>query len=104
MLALVRSVLVLCIVPFIHGGIFRGLAFYPFNQALYWSFVGNFFLLRWLGSCPVEEPFILAGQVRRCFYFLYFLLAPLFIWLQDFLMIHDRPVSEKEPWRFFGWR
>ena len=34
----------------------------------------NFILLTWIGSKPVEEPFIFIGQLSSIFYFSYFLL------------------------------
>jgi ubiquinol-cytochrome c reductase cytochrome b subunit len=36
--------------------------------------MANFIFLTWIGSKPVEEPFILLGQVSSVFYFSYFLL------------------------------
>jgi ubiquinol-cytochrome c reductase cytochrome b subunit len=34
----------------------------------------NFILLTWIGSKPVEEPFIILGLISSIFYFSYFLI------------------------------
>lgn len=40
--------------------------------------MGDFLLLVWIGGQPVEEPYILIGQVVAVVYFVYFLvLIPL---------------------------
>ena len=76
-LGLVGSVTVLFVMPLIHVGKFRSLAFYPLNQILFWSFVGIFLVLTWIGSCPVEAPYEQIGQVFTGLYFLYFIFRPL---------------------------
>jgi ubiquinol-cytochrome c reductase cytochrome b subunit len=40
----------------------------------YWIFMANFIFLTWIGSKPVEEPFIFLGQISSIFYFGYFLI------------------------------
>jgi ubiquinol-cytochrome c reductase cytochrome b subunit len=37
-------------------------------------FVANFLLLGWIGGCPVEDPYVLIGQIAAVFYFSYFLI------------------------------
>jgi quinol-cytochrome oxidoreductase complex cytochrome b subunit len=39
------------------------------SRILFWSFVANFFLLTWLGSCPAEDPFNLVALCCTFFYF-----------------------------------
>nr|YP_010579427.1 cytochrome b [Leptestheria dahalacensis]UNY33483.1 cytochrome b [Leptestheria dahalacensis] len=84
--ALLLSILVLLIMPFLHKSKFRGLAFYPLNQFLFWSLVSIFFLLTWVGARPVEDPYILVGQVLTVVYFGYFLFSPFSLWLWDKLL------------------
>nr|YP_010890159.1 cytochrome b [Stephanomia amphytridis]WJJ70207.1 cytochrome b [Stephanomia amphytridis] len=73
-LGLVLSILILFITPFIHTSWLKSLNFRPIGKFIYWLFISNFFLLTWIGSKPVEEPFIFIGQLSGLFYFLYFLI------------------------------
>lgn len=73
-IALVLSILVLAVLPFVHTSNLRGLSFRPIGKFLYWSFMVNFILLTWIGSKPVEDPYIFIGQVSSIFYFSYFLI------------------------------
>nr|YP_009515326.1 cytochrome b [Limnadia lenticularis]AXH81659.1 cytochrome b [Limnadia lenticularis] len=77
-MALLMSILILMIVPFLHKSKFRGLAFYPLSQ-IFWSLVSVFFLLTWIGARPVEDPYILVGQILTVFYFGYFLLSSILL-------------------------
>lgn len=54
--------------------LFRGFNFSPVARLVFWLFVGNFFLLTWLGRCPAEEPF---NSVALCCTVLYFVLMSL---------------------------
>ena len=36
----------------------------------FWSFVAVFIILTWLGSIPVEEPYVLIGQIFSTLYFI----------------------------------
>nr|ATZ70954.1 cytochrome b [Conus trochulus] len=76
-IGLVGSILVLFILPFSHQAKFRSMAYYPVNQVLFWMYIGVFFVLTWIGSCPVETPYEQIGQVFTGLYFLYFILNPL---------------------------
>jgi ubiquinol-cytochrome c reductase cytochrome b subunit len=35
-------------------------------------FVGDVFLLGWLGACVVEQPYVIISQCATIFYFSYF--------------------------------
>nr|YP_010249658.1 cytochrome b [Nothochrysa sinica]QTT60776.1 cytochrome b [Nothochrysa sinica] len=76
-IALVLSIAILMIMPFYFLSNFQGLQFYPINQILFWSMVSIVILLTWIGARPVEDPFILIGQILTIMYFLYFLINPL---------------------------
>uniref|UniRef100_A0AB39CC46 Cytochrome b n=1 Tax=Cymatium sp. TaxID=3160661 RepID=A0AB39CC46_9CAEN len=75
-IGLVMSIAILFLLPFTHIWKFRPLAFYPVNQILFWFFVGIFFILTWIGSCPVEAPYEQIGQVFTALYFMYFIINP----------------------------
>lgn len=70
--ALALSILILIVCPFLAQPKFRGLAFYPFNKFYFWSHVNVIFLLTWIGARPVEDPYIVVGQILSCAYFLYY--------------------------------
>ena len=77
-IALVRAVVILLILPETHNFKFRGFIFYPFRRAFFWALVRVFLLLTWIGARPVEPPFIFVRQGLTILYFsFYFLMSPL---------------------------
>nr|AEX32640.1 cytochrome b [Alvinocaris longirostris] len=84
--ALATSVAILFILPFTHKAKFRSLAFYPLNQIMFWVMVVIVALLTWIGARPVEDPFVITGQILTVAYFAYYLLNPLTTILWDKLL------------------
>nr|AOQ30566.1 cytochrome b [Cynoscion regalis]WNH22933.1 cytochrome b [Cynoscion regalis] len=83
-LALLASILVLMVVPFLHTSKQRGLTFRPLTQFLFWTLIANVFILTWIGGMPVEHPFIIIGQIASLLYFSLFLVFfPLAGWLEN---------------------
>nr|YP_010692994.1 cytochrome b [Carpomya incompleta]WCB98110.1 cytochrome b [Carpomya incompleta] len=76
-IALVLSILILAILPFYHLSKFRGIQFYPINKILFWIMVVTVILLTWIGARPVEDPYVLVGQILTVIYFLYYIINPL---------------------------
>nr|WKU83971.1 cytochrome b [Habromyia sp. 'wygodzinskyi'] len=76
-IALFMSIAILMIMPFYNLMKFRGIEFYPINQILFWYMVTIVILLTWIGARPVENPFIIIGQILTILYFLYYLVNPL---------------------------
>nr|YP_009179668.1 cytochrome b [Calliphora vomitoria]YP_010022743.1 cytochrome b [Calliphora uralensis]YP_010022769.1 cytochrome b [Calliphora nigribarbis]UOU85277.1 cytochrome b [Cynomya mortuorum]ALK60707.1 cytochrome b [Calliphora vomitoria]QGW14920.1 cytochrome b [Calliphora nigribarbis]QLY90069.1 cytochrome b [Calliphora vomitoria]QOP39591.1 cytochrome b [Calliphora uralensis] len=85
-IALVLSIAILAILPFYHLSKFRGIQFYPINQILFWVMVVTVILLTWIGARPVEEPYVLVGQILTVVYFAYFMFNPLIIKWWDNLL------------------
>lgn len=82
-IALVASIAILFIIPFTQKANFRGLSFYPVNQVIFWSIVVIVVLLTWIGARPVEEPYVLTGQILTVLYFLYYLVSPIIFIIWD---------------------
>nr|WMQ77934.1 cytochrome b [Mesastrape fulguraria] len=76
-IALIMSILILIILPFTFNKKIQGIQFYPINQILFWSFIIMVILLTWIGARPVENPYIITGQLLTIFYFSYFIINPL---------------------------
>lgn len=75
--ALGMSVAILFFCPFVYERKFRGFTFYPISKWLFWAHVNVWGLLTWLGARPVEDPYILLGQILSIVYFAYYILNPM---------------------------
>nr|YP_008144686.1 cytochrome b [Ischnura pumilio]AGO19364.1 cytochrome b [Ischnura pumilio] len=84
-IALVMSIAILFIMP-LYQSKFRGLQFYPINQVMYWLMVSTVMLLTWIGARPVEDPYIMTGQVLTVVYFSFYVLHPMIMKIWDKIM------------------
>lgn len=76
-IALLLSILILAVLPFTFNKKIQGMQFYPINQIIFWSIIITVNLLTWIGARPVEEPYIIVGQILTILYFSYFITTPL---------------------------
>nr|APU93546.1 cytochrome b [Sphaerotermes sp. A TB-2017] len=81
-IALAMSIAILFTMPATKSK-FRGIQFYPINQIMFWTMTNTVILLTWIGARPVEEPYILTGQILTTLYFLYYVMNPVTINLWD---------------------
>nr|YP_009566715.1 cytochrome b [Greenidea psidii]QBB73077.1 cytochrome b [Greenidea psidii] len=71
-IALLMSILILLMLPMLNNKKFLSNKFYPLNKMLFWIFITTFILLTWIGTQPVESPFIEISQLLTIMYFSYF--------------------------------
>nr|YP_011014834.1 cytochrome b [Gergithus frontilongus]WQB38515.1 cytochrome b [Gergithus frontilongus] len=76
-IALGLSILILMTLPFTMKSKFQSNKLYPMNKMILWTLINNFILLTWIGARPVEEPYILTGQILTVLYFLTFMIMPM---------------------------
>nr|AOY40070.1 cytochrome b [Scolytinae sp. BMNH 1040351] len=88
-LALVASIAILYIVPALNSPKFQSSQFYPTSKVLFWSLLSIVILLTWIGARPVEDPYILTGQVLTVLYFSLYALSPLTIKIWDKMMFKN---------------
>nr|YP_009695437.1 cytochrome b [Diaphanes pectinealis]QEJ81667.1 cytochrome b [Diaphanes pectinealis] len=70
-IALFMSIIIFMIMPIFKKKM-KSNSFYPMNKTLFWSFMTTNIMLTWIGANPVEEPFIMTGQILTIMYFMYF--------------------------------
>nr|AXS64953.1 cytochrome b [Coleoptera sp. 3 KM-2017] len=87
-IALVLSIAILYIMPFINKKKIQSTQFYPPNKIMFWSLFSIIILLTWIGARPVEDPYIFIGQTLTVIYFLYFMLNPLIAQYWDKLIFN----------------
>ena len=85
-IALALSIAILMICPFLPKPKFRGLTFYPLRKFVFWAHINVVVLLTWIGARPVEDPYILVGQVLSVVYFSYYFLQVGLIKIWDGLL------------------
>nr|AXS66268.1 cytochrome b [Bostrichoidea sp. 2 KM-2017] len=82
-IALVMSIAILFLMPFTNKKNMNSTSFYPINKILFWSLLSIVLLLTWIGARPVEDPYIITGQILTISYFLYFVINPMMAKLWD---------------------
>ncbi|YP_203382.1 cytochrome b (mitochondrion) [Xenopus tropicalis] len=86
-LALVFSILILALMPLLHTSKQRSLMFRPLTQITFWALVADTLILTWIGGQPVEDPYIMIGQLASVIYFAIFLvLIPTIGWVENKLL------------------
>jgi ubiquinol-cytochrome c reductase cytochrome b subunit len=68
------ALVILFLIPFTNTSEIRSPQFRPLFRFAFWLLVVDFLILGWIGQKPVEEPFVLVGQVATVFYFFWFII------------------------------
>nr|AJP00054.1 cytochrome b [Orseolia oryzae] len=82
-IALLMSILILFFLPLLNLSKMKSNQFYPLSKVFFWLLILTIILLTWIGMRPVEEPYILIGQILSIMYFFIFMINPLFQKLFD---------------------
>jgi len=87
--AMLGSILILILLPYINTSLVRSNKFRPIFSILYWFLVSDFIILGWIGQKPVESPYIEVGMAATFFYFMFFLiLVPFVGFIENKLVIN----------------
>jgi ubiquinol-cytochrome c reductase cytochrome b subunit len=70
--AMLVSILILLVLPFITTSEIRTATFRPVYKCLYWMLFSDFIILGWVGQQGVEDYIIQIGQIATTFYFVFF--------------------------------
>jgi len=83
-IALAFAIVILGIFPFYDTTKIRSMEFRPISRFVFWFFVADTIILGWIGTQPVEEPFVSIGREATIFYFAYFMvLQPLLGYIEN---------------------
>nr|AFU50239.1 cytochrome b [Vesperus conicicollis]ALO76078.1 cytochrome b [Elminae sp. GENSP01] len=88
-IALVMSIAILFFIPFTEKKKFQSNQFYPLNKILFWTMVSTVILLTWIGARPVEDPYIMTGQILTMIYFSYFIVNPIVSKIWDMIIFKN---------------
>nr|YP_010338861.1 apocytochrome b [Neorhodella cyanea]UNJ18811.1 apocytochrome b [Neorhodella cyanea] len=88
--AMIFSILILGILPWMLNVQIRTSYFRPIYQFFFWFFLCCCSILGWIGSCSVDSPYVLIGQLATVYYFSYFLLIiPILGNFENFLVKYN---------------
>nr|ARH54648.1 cytochrome b [Schizotus pectinicornis] len=88
-IALIMSIAILMFMPFLMKKNFLSNQFYPINKIMFWFLLMFTILLTWIGARPVEDPYIIIGQILTILYFMYYLINPLIYSYWDKIMFKN---------------
>nr|QYK91401.1 cytochrome b [Haemadipsa tianmushana] len=82
-IAAFSGMLILFFLPFKVKPMMNSSYYYYLNKLLFIILTFAFILLTWIGGCPVEEPYIIIGQVSTVLYFFYYIASPMSLYMYD---------------------
>jgi ubiquinol-cytochrome c reductase cytochrome b subunit len=84
------SLVTLAFLPLVNTSNIRSSFFRPLHRYCFWIWVGNAIVLGWIGGNPVEDPYILIGQLATVVYFAYLLVIIPALGLLERLLIENK--------------
>ena len=72
-LAMLGSLLVLFLIPFISTSEPKNTTDRPIFKIFFWIFISDILVLTWVGQKPVRDAYILTGQISTIYYFFFFM-------------------------------
>nr|WCH57853.1 apocytochrome b [Caulacanthus ustulatus] len=88
---MISAIAILALLPWIHSTEIRSSRFRPIYKFLYWTLLACSLILGWIGGMPVEEPYVLIGQIASIYYFFYFLvIIPFLGSIENFLLNFEK--------------
>nr|QNP09764.1 cytochrome b [Ochthebius sp. IBE<ESP> AN76] len=88
-IALIMSIAILIFLPFINMKKMQSNNFYPLNKLMFWNLLTIVILLTWIGARPVEDPYIMIGQILTILYFLLYMIMPLLNKMWDLIIFKN---------------
>jgi ubiquinol-cytochrome c reductase cytochrome b subunit len=79
--------------PFVNSSQVRSSAFRPLHKKVFWLLVADCIILVWIGQEPVEDPYIIIGQLASVYFFIYFLIFMPFLGKLESFLIHYKGES-----------
>jgi quinol-cytochrome oxidoreductase complex cytochrome b subunit len=77
-LAMLGSIFVLFLPPFIYSSDIRSTTYRPIFRLCFWLFISDFIILTWVGQKPTRDAYIFAGQVATAYYFIFFFICTIY--------------------------
>lgn len=74
-LALALAVIILYTLPLKTSNKLRNNSVSPLSKINFWIFINIVLLLTWIGARPVEDPYLLIGQILTTRYFIFYLIV-----------------------------
>jgi quinol-cytochrome oxidoreductase complex cytochrome b subunit len=81
--------------PFINTSQTRSSSFRPIYKKFFWLLVADTLILVWIGQRPVEDPYILIGQLASIYFFIYFLIIIPFLGKFENFLIYFNTYYDK---------
>ena len=93
--AMLGSLLVLFLIPFINTSEIRNTTYRPLFKICFWMFIADFSVLMWVGQKPVRDWYIFTGQMATVYYFFFFLVLIPVIGIIESKLVHYKSNSNE---------